>query len=265
MQAIWYMAVGRVFPAGKKADDSITIVAKSDIFCASEELAKLLVKRVGGPIVSPSSNAASLESPEQEHGHLSSSPPIPQTAASTSGPPAPFGSPLPQAPFGSAHHRPAFGSALRHAAEGSSSTRAGHRHAPFGSPLQAPAFGSGSGSAFDSPAFFTPAASVPHQANAAAPQSTIAVGGLPLGTPDSAFATPASVFGTPLSSFGSPAFHTPAGTAGGQGFGTTLSRRQAFGTPFPAFGTPAASGGQEASADGPFGAPAFGSEHLVLL
>ncbi|KAL0032405.1 hypothetical protein WJX79_009776 [Trebouxia sp. C0005] len=107
----------------------------------------------GGPIVSPSSNAASLESPEQEHGHLSSSPPIPQTAASTSGPPAPFGSPLPQAPFGSAHHRPAFGSALRHAAEG----------------------------------------------------------------------------------------------------------RQAFGTPFPAFGTPAASGGQEASADGPFGAPAFGS------
>ncbi len=219
----------------------------------------------GGPIVSPSSNAASPESPDQEQGHQSSSPPVPQTAASTSGPPAPFGSPLPQAPFGSAHQRPAFGSALQHAAEGSSSTMAAHRHAPFGSPLQAPAFGSGSGSAFDSPAFFTPAASVPHQATTAAPQSTVAFGGLPLGTPDSAFATPASAFGTPLSGFGSPAFHTPAGTAGGQGFGTPLSRGQAFGTPIPAFGTPAASGEQEASADGPFGAPAFGSKHLILV
>ncbi len=227
---------------------------------------------VGGPTVSPSSNAASPESPDQEQGDLSSAPPVPQTAASTSGPHAPFGSPLPQAPFGSAHQRPAFGSALPHAAEGSSSTRAGHGHAPFGSPLQAPAFGSGSGSAFGSPAFFTPAASVPHQATAAAPQSTIAFGGLPLGTPDSAFATPASAFGTPLSGFGSPAFHTPAGTAGGQGFGTPLSRGQAFetpvpafGTPVPAFGTPEASGGQEVSADGPFGAPAFGSELLILL
>ena len=220
---------------------------------------------VGGPTVSPSSNAASPESPDQEQGHLSSSPPVPQTAASTSGPPAPFGSPLPQAPFGFAHQRPAFGSALQHAAEGSSSTMAAHRHGPFGSPLQAPAFVSGSGSACGSPAFFTPAASMPHQATAAAPQSTIAFGGLPLGTPDSAFATPASAFGTPLSGFGSPAFHPPAGTAGGQGFGTPLSRGQAFGTPIPAFGTPAASGGQEASEEGPFGAPAFGSELLILL
>ena len=219
----------------------------------------------GGPTVSPSSNAASPESPDQPQHHQSSSPPVPQTAASTSGPPAPFGSPLPQAPFGSVHQRPAFGSALQNAAEWSSSTRAAHRHAPFGSPLQAPAFGSGSGSAFGSPAFFTPAASVPHQGTTAAPQSTIAFGGLPPGTPDSAFATPASAFGTPLSGFGSPAFHTPAGTAGGQGFGTPVSRGQAFGTPIPAFGTPAASGGQEVSEDGPFGAPAFGSEHLILL
>lgn len=210
----------------------------------------------GGPIVSPSRNAASLESPDHQQGHLVSSPPVPQTAASTSGPPAPFGSPLPQAPFGSAHQRPAFGSALQHAAEGSSSTRAGHRAGPFGSPLQAPAFGSSSGSAFDSPAFFTPPASMPHQATAAAPQSTIAFGGLPLGTPDSAFATPASAFGTPLSGFGSPAFHTPAGTVAGQGF---ASRGQAFGTPIPAFGINSASGGQEASEEGPFGAPAFGS------
>lgn len=218
---------------------------------------------VGGPIVSPSSNAASPESPDQEQDHQSSSPPVPQTAASTSGPPAPFGSPLPQAPFGSAHQRPAFGSALQHAAEGSSLTMAAHRHAPFGSPLQAPAFGSGS--AFDSAAFFTPAASVPHQVTTAAPESTIAFGGLPLGTPDSAFATPASAFGTPLSGFGSPAFHTPAGTAGGQGFGTPWSRGQASGTPIPAFGTPAASGEQEVSEEGPFGAPAFGSEPHILL
>ena len=149
-----------------------------------------------------------------------------------------------------------------------------HQYAPFGSPLLTPAFGSGSGS----PAtFFTPAASViPHAVNAA-PDSTIAFGGIPHGTPATAFGTPASAFGTPLSAFGSPAFHTPAATLGGLPFGTSSSRGQAFGTPTPAFGSPAAFPPQQPDAApaamtpgpddtedhfaaGPFGAAAFGSK-----
>lgn len=199
-------------------------------------------------------------SPDQRPDYTSSLPPVPQTAASTSRPHAPFGSPLLQAsfgsplPVGSSHQLVPVSSALRESPDGGSA----HRHAPFGSPLQAPAFGSGS--AYDSPQFFTPSATLDHQALTAAPQSTFAFGALPTGTPASAFGTPASAFGTPYSTFGSPAFHTPAATPGVQSLGSPRSRKQAS-----AFETPASSGGQDASAAGPFGAPVFGSEPLTLL
>ncbi len=250
----------------------------------------------GGAIVSPVSNAVSADSPDDRlmPDHTSSLPPVPQTAASTSGPYAPFASPLPQAPFrspfpvgsamGSAHQPAPFGSPL----PGNSEMSAAYRRAPFGSSPQAPAFGSGSGS----PAFFTPAASVNPEGTNVLPASTIAFGGMAFGTPATVFGTPASAFGTPLSGFGSPAFHTPAATPGGHPFGNPLSGRQAFGTPASAFDTPAAlsgsgaatafgggpadasspvvdaldmGGGQDAASDGPFGAPAFGSKPSIII